>query len=135
MDILQIYNSDFARSMGTAGSLVALGGAIIFFIYAMTLYGRAKDSVEQADIPAPWGLLMATWRDSLIITLLFMCESLVYRASAFTGWSQSIGTNPLGLTILIEPVAALMFNLVVAYICIVRILKIRDWMKHVGLER
>lgn len=134
MDLLQIYNSDFARSMGTAGTLVALGGAAIFFIYAMMLYGRAKDSIEQADVKPPWGLLIATWRDSLIITLLFVCDGLVYRASAFAGWSQGIGTNPLGLTVLIEPIASLLLNLVIAYICTVRILKVRDWMKHTGLE-
>ena len=79
--------------MGIVFAVLAIGSVFVVFSY----YGRARENAGNN-----WTLLFATWRDSVTITLLFVAEGLLFRASEF----QSLCQNYPDTLLLYFPVMA-----------------------------
>ncbi len=73
MDFLEFTNSPLFLRIGNGMAVMSLAGAIGFLFYGMSYYGRGRENPYTETKEPPWGLLFATWKDSLIITLLFVC--------------------------------------------------------------
>ncbi|WGI20382.1 hypothetical protein [Amylibacter sp. IMCC11727] len=134
MEAIQFLNSPMVQRICTGLFFVAMGAAIAFGIYAMSLYGRAKETELSAKIDPPWELLIATWRDSLIITVLFVCEGFLYRMVIFSGFINLHEGSYYRISSLVDPIASLIILLLITYIAIARIIKLRIWMQANGIE-
>ena len=58
------------------------GFGALFFSIALIQWTERANS---AATTAPWPLIVGTWRDSLLITLLYISEGMFYRVSAYAG--------------------------------------------------
>lgn len=127
-DQVGLLNSvEFARTMfGIA--IVCLILAIGTIVIAFSFYGRTRDVFGTSPEKQRWTLLMGTWRDSLIITLLYTAEGFVYRFSAFGSLLESHGASPLPPSYLVSPIFNLVTTVLIFTVTIMRIIVISKWL-------
>ncbi|MEC8581435.1 MAG: hypothetical protein VXZ18_11860 [Pseudomonadota bacterium] len=73
-------------------------------------------------------LLFATWRDSLIITLLYTSESIVYRFSEFSGLSEVMSERIYLFSPVVQPVFSLITSVLIFMIVVTRVIAISRWL-------
>lgn len=97
-------------------------------VIAFSYYGRGKDVSPDAE---PWQMLFATWRDSLIITLLFVAQNFLYRFSAFDGAVQSSGRGDVSyLRAYYETIGTFTIDVLIFVVCVLRIIAVTNWMRQ-----
>ncbi|MEL6573994.1 MAG: hypothetical protein AAFQ64_20290 [Pseudomonadota bacterium] len=105
----------FALSLG----MIACGFAF---------YGRTQE-VAKVEADTCWVLLFASWRDSLIITLLFMAEGFLFDFSALQGASQLFPAHILLYAPVVQPVLSLIIHVCIAVVASLRIIAISRWLR------
>ena len=117
----------FAKTMhnlAIASLVFALGMVIVGF----TFYGRAREADGDDPKAQRWVLLMATWRDSLIITLLYGGQGFIYRYMDFMGLRNtgvgSISEAPW----VVGPVLMLVLDVLIFIVAAMRIVAITRWL-------
>ncbi|MFC4669381.1 hypothetical protein ACFO5X_12520 [Seohaeicola nanhaiensis] len=116
--------------LGISALLLAAGAVVIFFTY----YGRARDVGGENAEAERWILLMGTFRDSLLITLLYAGESLVYRNGDFAGMAAGISSNSPLWPLLLQPVASMLVAVLVLVIASLRVVLITRWLARNGVR-
>ncbi|MCB1342576.1 MAG: hypothetical protein KDK24_16210 [Pseudooceanicola sp.] len=123
----------FQRAMywlGISALLLAAGAVAIFFTY----YGRARDTGGNSADTERWILLMGTFRDSMLITVLYAGESLLYRHGDFAGMVDRMSSNPSLWPTLLQPVGSLVVSVLVLVIASLRVVQITRWMIRQGVR-
>ena len=104
--------------------MLAVGVVLIAFAF----YGRTRETENASPENVKWVLLLATWRDSLIITLLFTAEGLSYRYSEFYGLSE-VGINQIySLNFIITPMFSMVVYVLIFVVTAMRIIAITRWL-------
>lgn len=103
---------------------MAIGVVIIAFSY----YGRAREVDAAAPEDDPWVLLFATWRDSMIVTLLFTAQSFAYRYGDFHGLSEVQAQSIYTFAPVITPVMVLIGDVLIFTVAALRVIAISRWL-------
>lgn len=127
----QIYN--IISSPGFKGvmyslSIVSVFLAIGVIIIAFAFYGRGRESDGVSGDQQKWVLLFATWRDSLIITLLYTAESLAYRYNDFYSLSEVMAGSIFLYAPIVVPVFSVVLNILIFAVIAIRIIAISRWL-------
>ncbi|SEG48839.1 hypothetical protein SAMN04488045_2991 [Thalassococcus halodurans] len=122
-----IASTEFRNTMYGL-SIVCLILAVGVAIVAMVFYGRARETEGVPKEQEKWVLLFATWRDSLIITLLYTSESIVYRFSEFSGLSEVISGRIYLFSPVVQPVFSLITSVLIFMIVVTRVIAISRWL-------
>ena len=109
------------HSFGLVALFLAIGVAVVGLVY----YGRAREGDGKID---QWTLLFATWRDSLIVTLLYTSQSFLWHFSAFSGLSQVIPETPFLYAPLVQPILALIADVLIFVIIVLRVIVLTRWL-------
>ncbi|MEP2717391.1 hypothetical protein [Pseudophaeobacter sp.] len=127
-DVMQLLNSpEFQKSMFWLG-ITSLMLAIGLIVCAFAFYGRARDVVIADPETTRWTLLMGTWRDSLIITLLFVSEALFHRFLDLIGIAQQAKSAISWYSPLVPPLASFVLMILIFVIAALRIALISRWL-------
>lgn len=127
----QIYNtisSPAFRGIMYSFSIVSVFLAIGFVIVAFAFYGRGRETDGVSEDQQKWVLLFATWRDSLIITLLYSAESLIYRYNDFYGLSETMAGSIFLYGPIVVPVLSFVLNILIFAVIAIRIIAISRWL-------
>lgn len=122
-----ITSAQFTQSMywlGISSFMLAVGAIVC----AAAFYGRARDVVLADQRTARWTLLMGTWRDSLIITLLFVADALFFRFSELIGLSQIMSTSTSVAAPMVPALAGLIVMVLIFVVAVLRIILITRWL-------
>ena len=111
-------------SLAIVGLLLAIGITVIAFAF----YGRTREMDNASPDDEKWTLLFATWRDSLIITLLFTAEGLVYKYGDFYGFSEVTAGNIFLFAPIVVPILSFVLELLIFVITALRIIAISRWL-------
>ena len=114
----------FSQSMYSL-SIVVFVLALGVIVVAFAFYGRGR---ENAATHEPWTMLFATWRDSLIITLLFVSESLLYRMSDFQSMANFIPNSVLLYAPAMLPLASTIIYVLIFAVAGLRIVALTQWL-------
>jgi len=127
-DPLTVMNSTGFIRIAQSMSLVALFLGIAAALVAMLWYGRTRDVYGATAEKQRWTLLMGTWRDSLIITVLFVSESLVYQFGAFQAMTLITPSSILLYAPVVQAVVSTCVAVLIFAIAILRIITISRWL-------
>lgn len=122
-----IASTEFRNTMYGL-SFVCLILAVGVAMVAMVFYGRAREIEGVSKEQEKWVLLFATWRDSLIITLLYTSESIVYRFSEFSGLSEVMSERIYLFSPVVQPVFSLITSVLIFMIVVTRVIAISRWL-------
>lgn len=122
-----IASTEFRNTMYGL-SIVCLILAVGVAVVAMVFYGRARETEGVSKEQEKWVLLFATWRDSLIITLLYTSESIVYRFSEFSGLSEVMSERIYLFSPVVQPVFSLITSVLIFMIVVTRVIAISRWL-------
>lgn len=122
-----IASTEFRNTMYGL-SIVCLILAVGVAMVAMVFYGRAREIEGVSKEQEKWVLLFATWRDSLIITLLYTSESIVYRFSEFSGLSEVMSERIYLFSPVVQPVFSLITSVLIFMIVVTRVIAISRWL-------
>ena len=120
-----IYDPGFQRTMHSIG-IVALIFAVGIVVIAFSFYGRSKETSANLD-DERWVLLFASWRDSMIITLLFTAEGFIYRFNDFTSISEIGAGGIFTFGPIVTPVAVLVIEILIFMVAVMRVITISRW--------
>ena len=113
--------------LGFAALVLSLG----LIACAFAFYGRAQEqAIDGAD--AKWVLLFASWRDSLIITMLYIAESLMFDFSTLQATAQQYPDSILLYAPVIQPVVSLGLHVCIFVIAALRIIAISQWLRQMA---
>ncbi len=126
--MIEAISSDSFRQslywLGISCLLLAVGVVIVGFAY----YGRTRDVYGSTSEKQRWTLLMGTWRDSLLITLLFVAQTLLYRAEQFVSAADVHFIGPVFLAQALTPIADVILLVLMFVVTIQRIILISRWL-------
>ena len=105
--------------------LILVGVVIIF---AFMSYGRAREIQESDNADTKWTLLFATWRDSLIVTVLFTGQSILYSYRDFSSFSETPPESILLYSPIITPILSLLLDVLILIVAAMRIFIISKWL-------
>ncbi len=122
------FDSAAFRNMMFSFSIVTLFLAAAFVVVAFAYYGRTRDVYGDTREEQRWTLLMGTWRDSLIVTILYLSEATFYRFMAFSGHVQTAHEGFALYVLGFGDVALLCLHVASFTIVILRIILISRWL-------
>ncbi|NVK45182.1 MAG: hypothetical protein HWE33_02670 [Rhodobacteraceae bacterium] len=114
---------------------LALGALLLglaLVVVAFAFYGRGREAEGGGSLDPKWAMLFATWRDSLIITLLFAAQALIYRYADFMGMSTMGMTNVLTTYTLVQPMLVYILDILIVVVAVLRIIAITRFLKRAG---
>lgn len=109
-------------------SIVAMVMALGLLVVSFAYYGRARETMPQDKAEARWALLFATWRDSLIITLLFAAESFSFDMQNFQGLSQIVPNSLFFYAPIVQPLVSFVVHVLIFVVAALRIVAISRWL-------
>lgn len=130
------FNLLSSSSFKQAFYALALGALLLgltLVVVAFAFYGRTREAEESGSLDPKWAMLLATWRDSLIITLLFSAQALIYRYADFMGMSTLGMTNVLTTYTLVQPMLVYIFDILIVVVAVMRIIAITRFLKRAGV--
>lgn len=116
--------------LGISAFMLSVGAVVVAFAF----YGRANEAQSYTAENGRWLLLLATWRDSLIITILFVAEGLLYRFSDLTGLSEVMAPSPYLYAPLVQPIADMILLVLMFTIAVLRVIAISQWLAAQGKQ-
>ena len=109
-------------------SVTALILAVGIIVVAFAFYGRGREVDSLSGDDARWAMLFATWRDSLIITLLFTAEGFLYRYSDFAGLSKFEATSLFQAEWFVLPVVSICLYVLIFMVAVMRVIALTRWL-------
>jgi hypothetical protein len=89
-------------------------------------YARLTANIALASAP-PWGLLIATWRDSMIIALLYVADSLLFRATQLVNATSRGLESYFYYFLAVEPIVGVLLLMTVFVVAFLRVRALSDW--------
>ena len=115
--------------MGTL-SWICLFLAIGFAVYSILTFVRDRDTQPTVVSTAPWGLIIATLRDTFIITMLYVSEGLLWRFSTFQQASETLPAQVWLYAPVIDPILSLLVLLLIFAIATLRVFALGRWLRE-----
>lgn len=112
------------HNFGIVAIVFALGTVAASFAY----YGRGREVLPEDPTEARWVLLFATWRDSLILTLLYVAEGFAFDLSNFQGISTIMPATILLYAPIVQPLFSFTIHVLLFTIASLRIIAITRWL-------
>ncbi len=109
-------------------SIVSFVMALGMIAVALVYYNRAREPLSDDKVDARWTLLFATWRDSLIITLLYIGEGFGFDMANFQGISQVFPDTMLFYAPVAQPMISFVIHILIFVITALRIIAITRWL-------
>lgn len=119
-----LASPEFSRIMFSL-SIVTMVLALGVVLVAFAFYGRARESIEETD---SWTMLFATWRDSMIITLLFVAEGLLFRMSDLQAMSNQLPSSVLLYAPAMLPIGSTILYVLIFTVAALRIVVLSNWL-------
>lgn len=108
--------------------VIALFLAIALVIVAFAFYGRTRDVYGDSAEKQRWTLLMGTWRDSLLITVLYTADAFLYKFAEFDGLAQAYFLTNISGSIILQPMMGMVLHILIFMIAIMRVILISRWL-------
>ncbi|MGL4488179.1 MAG: hypothetical protein ACRCU5_01890 [Rhizobiaceae bacterium] len=124
--LLEFFTSPFYRKLISLFITVSL--ILVACLVYFAISKRSNERLEVDHGAAPWNLLMGTFLDSFLITLLYTAESLIYSASNFAKDINTYADSPWLLLPFMSSIFALFAQLAIAWIAIRRVIVLRQWL-------
>ncbi|MBM7066846.1 hypothetical protein [Actibacterium sp. 188UL27-1] len=128
-----IASPHFADTMYSI-SVVCLVFAVGLSVIAFAYYGHGRETDTGDPQADRWVLLFATWRDSLIITLLFVAQGMSYRYGAFNGLANLSNQGYALTASLVVPTLALVIDILIFMVAAMRIIVLTRWLHRKGQD-
>ena len=109
-------------------SILCLLLAVAITVFAFAFYGRGREASGEEPDNGKWVLLFASWRDSLIITLLFAAQGMAYRFGDFANLSEQVPSSVLLFSPVVMPVLIFVLDLLILIVAATRILALSKWL-------
>lgn len=126
--VLEFLNSHGYQVSVYNLSIICLVLSFGVIVVALAYYGRGKETIPNNPEAERWTMLFATWRDSLVITLLYVSEGLMWRAADFQGLSQKIPESLLTYVPFVQPIAGLVLYVLIFTVAALRIIALTTWL-------
>ncbi|MEC8039647.1 MAG: hypothetical protein VX181_02890, partial [Pseudomonadota bacterium] len=121
MDLWQFTTSPEFKRILHGLTTLSLIMAIGISITAMAYYGRAREKAAADTGDQKWTMLFATWRDSLIITVLFVAQSFAFRFGDFSSHLSVFSGSIFLLAPAVMPALLLISDILIFTVAFVRI--------------
>lgn len=115
-------------------SIICIAFSIGVALVAMVFYGRAREPMPSDPDAARWQMLFATWRDSLVITLLYVSEGIMWRAADFQGMLQVFPQHIWTTVSFVQPIAGLIVYVLIFTVAALRIIALTRWLRAMVLS-
>lgn len=129
-DLFSVLSSPSFRRVMISLGFLAIFLAIATTVVAFAWYRRARDVRGDTPEDQRWSLLFGTWRDSLIITILFTAQGFLYRYSEFQTAAEHFPTTVLLFAPIAVPVLSFVLDLLIFVVAILRVITISSWMSR-----
>ena len=124
--ILEFFTSPFYRSILSLLTLIGLIAIACLVYFAFAKRSNARLEVDRGA--APWNLLMGTFLDSFLITLLYTAESINYSVANFVRDINTFANSPWAIVPFMSAIFSLAAQLSIAWIAIQRVIALRQWL-------
>jgi hypothetical protein len=127
--LYEIANSPAFKGAMFNLSVVALVLAAGLVVVGFAFYGRTRETEGLAPSPVNnWTMLFACWRDSLILTLLFAAQGMLYRYAEFRGLSELTPGSLFSIAWIVQPVALFLIDVLIFVVAALRIIALTRWL-------
>ena len=124
--LLEFFTSPFYRNL--LSLFVAVGFLVIASIIYVAISRRSKGKLEVDQGAAPWNLLMGTFLDSFIVTLLYTADSILYAVGNFARDANTFANSPLAIVPLVTTFVGFFVQIAIVWIAIRRVIALRQWL-------
>jgi hypothetical protein len=124
--LLEFFTSPFYRSLVSLFITVSLVMIACLVFFAISKRSNARLEVDHGA--APWNLLIGTFLDSFLITLLYTADSLNYAATNFSKDINTYADSWWSLLPFVSSFFGLFAQLAIAWIAIQRVIALRQWL-------
>ena len=124
--LLEFFASPLYRNLLTL--FVAVGFLVIASIVYVAISRRSKGKSEVDRGAAPWNLLMGTFLDSFMITLLYTADSILYAVGNFARDANTFANSPLAIVPFVTSFVGFFAQIAIAWIAIRRVIALRQWL-------
>ena len=121
-------NSHSFDQMNFGLSIVALVLGLALIVFTFAIYSRGRDVYGDTAEKQRWTLLMGTWRDSLLITVLYVSESLMYRYMDFVSYVPGVPGRAALTAPVVVSLTAFVLSLLIFGIATMRTFVISKWL-------
>lgn len=111
-----------------------VGVALLILALALTIvalghYGRGREAHGVQSPAPPWRLLIATWRDSFILTLLYAAIALMRDGVEVQKSAFAVSEIQRLLIPVVVLYGSVFLRLLIIYIAVVRIIELGRWLR------
>ncbi|WP_420857608.1 hypothetical protein [Marivivens marinus] len=124
--VYDLMNDPEFRNAMIRLSYVALFLAVGITLVGFAYYDRGRQSGPSKE--DNWTMLFATWRDSLIITLLFTSQGLLYRFRDLSSYDEYPQSILLYGPAILAP-ALMILDVLIFVVAALRIIAITNWLR------
>jgi hypothetical protein len=124
--LLEFFSSPFYRSILSLFSMIGLVAIATLVYFAFSKRSNTRLEVDRGA--APWNLLMGTFLDSFLITLLYTAESINYSITNFVRDINTFANSPWAIIPFVSAIFGLFAQLCIAWIAIRRVIALRQWL-------
>jgi hypothetical protein len=124
--LLEFFTSPFYRRI--VSLLITVSLVVIVCLVYFAISKRSNERLEVDHGAAPWNLLMGTFLDSFLITVLFMVESITYSVANFARDINNYADSYFAIIPFASSIVALFVQLAIAWIAIRRVIVLRQWL-------
>ena len=109
-------------------ALISLVFAVGLVALAFAYFGRGRENTSIQPAVQPWVLVIATLRDSFLITILYLSEDFLYRYTSFV--DSATTKAPIFLIYLrqAEPFLGILLLALIFAIAFIRITALTHWL-------
>lgn len=121
---------NFVRTV-SAAAIASVFLAITNTVVALSNYGRGREGTSPSD-GAPWPLIVGTWRDSFILSLLYVASSMLRDGLELQKVAFGVDDTQKLLMPFVTIVGGLILHLLVIMVASVRIFALSKWLRETG---
>lgn len=115
-------------ALGVGALVLGIG----FVVVAFAFYGRGREMQAESSLDPKWVMLFATWRDSLIITVLYCAQSFIYRYSDFIGLSEIGFMNFISTYAFLQPLIVYVMEILIVTIAVLRVIALTRFLSSMA---
>lgn len=128
-ELYEFLASPRYNAITDALSVVLICSVIAMVIFAITQFGRAREAQKEPFDGPPWTLLIATFRDTFLITVLYTADTFVFRARDLQVADLSPRSGLLMYWPMVDQFGGVVIYFFILIIAVLRVLALSSWLK------